>query len=192
MDSVNTETKNDVEAQLLCCCQSRLAGWETALVNWINGNDAWLARRCAARLGSVADAEDAMQEITLKVLHAIDQFEGRSALRTWVTRIADNHCYSIMKQRVASVITDHLQYSIEMLESDRVVSVAVDLENDTSVQITLNALAKKNREILQLRFFCELSLEEIASCLGISLSATKMRLYRAMDSFKTIHGIEAL
>lgn len=190
MTTAKTTKQFWTEEQLLVACHAQTAGWERDLAVWINGDGGWLERRCAARLGSVADAEDAMQEITLKVLRSIGQFEGRSALRTWVTRIADNHCSSFMRLRAATSMTAHLQHSIAVLEHERFDRASDDVEHGVAVRQTLNALADKNREILQLRFFSELSLAEIASSLELSLSATKMRLYRAMDAFKQKHSIE--
>ena len=51
--------------------------------------------------------------------------------------------------------------------------------------IALDQLGDNAREVLQLRFFHDYSLEEIAATLSISLSAAKMRLYRALEQFRT-------
>jgi len=96
------------EQELLAASRSQSTGWDSNIVFWLSNDNAWLKRRCAARLGSVADAEDAMQDITIKVLRSIGRFEGRSALRTWVTRIADNHCTSLLRNRTAKAMTNHL------------------------------------------------------------------------------------
>lgn len=53
-----------------------------------------------------------------------------------------------------------------------------------AVQNTLNRLRPAHKAILVLRFWEELSYEEIADVLGISLSATKMRLQRAREEFQ--------
>ena len=172
-----------IEADVIAQCRARQTGWEHKLVLWLNTDSSWLLRRCTARLGSVSDAEDALQDITLKVMRAIEQFKGRSTLRTWVIRIADNHCYTLIKRRNATALSDHLQHSILLMEADRFNSTTDD-ETQIQVGSVLQALSANNREILQLRFFGDLSLDDMAKSLNLSLSATKMRLYRAMDVFK--------
>jgi RNA polymerase sigma-70 factor (ECF subfamily) len=172
------------EAELAAICQLKRLGWETQLVNWLNGDGGWLLRRCVARLGSAADAEDALQDITLKLMGSIERFEGRSALRTWVIRIADNHCYTLLKRRNRFAISDHLRHSISLLEEQRHELSGLDEDTEHQVSTTLHALSDKNKEILRLRFFRDQSLDDMAMNLGLSLSATKMRLYRALDAFE--------
>ena len=187
----NQTNKMETEARLLSACQAQSIGWENELVLWLSGNGAWLEQRCAIRLGSSADAQDAMQEITLKVLRSVGQFEGRSSLLTWATRIADNYCSSFLKQRAAKAMTAHLQYSLALIEDDRFVHMDEPSSGTASVKTTLDALSTKNSEILRLRYFADLSLAEISRSLDISLSATKMRLYRAMDAFRIRYSIES-
>src|SRR5688500_9144033 len=48
-------------------------------------------------LGAMSEAEDAVQETMTKAWRAHDSFEGRSALRTWLYRIATNVCFDMLK-----------------------------------------------------------------------------------------------
>ena len=58
-----------------------------------------LTRYCTRVLGSRAEAEDAVQETLLRAWRAYGQFEGRSALRPWIYRIATNVCMTMLKAR---------------------------------------------------------------------------------------------
>ena len=168
---------------------TKTPGWEAQLIIWLEGDNHWLYRRCRARLGNWFDAEDATQDVTIKVIYSIHSFEGRSSLKTWVSRIADNHCYSLIKQRSARAVTEHLAQIILLYEHDRQ-SASLGLvtnEDDIHVQSTLQGLTSVNREILKLRYYEALSLSEMANALGLSLSATKMRLYRAINVFRVKH-----
>ncbi len=177
------------ESTLVEACQAACDGWELQLSQWLCTLRPWLQRRCTARLGNAFDAEDAVQEIAIKVMRSIRQFEGRSSLRTWVSRIADNHCNNVLRSNASHTLSDHLQNDLALLEEDRLTHLentdsATDVER---VNRTLSAMTSSNQEILQLRFFADLSLDDMATALNLSFSATKMRLYRAMNTFKDTH-----
>lgn len=183
------------EQQLIEQCQTGQSDWQAALAQWLRGSSGWLHRHCTARLGCAMTADDAVQEISLKVMSAIGQFEGRSTLRTWVTRIADNHCNGVIRQQCAALISDHLQYSMILMEQNRFASREDrDRRADVAHKIgeTLQCLTQSNQEILHLRFYSDQSLDEIARSLSLSLSATKMRLYRALAVFKSIYPKDAV
>lgn len=58
-----------------------------------------LAAHCYRMLGSLADAEDQVQETLLRAWRGIDGFEGRSSVRSWLYKIATNTCLDVIRQR---------------------------------------------------------------------------------------------
>lgn len=168
---------------------ARLGGYvgEKARTRLVHNYYRWIRQSCFHALGNEADAEDAAQEVALRLYRAVAQFEGRSSLRTWLSTIIRNECINLIRKRQRALLTDHMQALIALHEGDRRnprASADVPL---AAVRVTLDRLPAQAREVLLLRFFSELGLDDIAAVLGISLSATKMRLYRALDQFKRLY-----
>lgn len=178
---------NDCEETTLI----RLARVDTALGEaarnrLIKRYDRWITQRCMQTLANEAIAYDAAQEVKLSMYKALRKFEGRSSLRTWLNSIIHNQCVSQIRKRQRATINPQTKALITLYENNqRQVQPDTDLPVE-AVNQTLKALPVKAREVLQLRFYKELALEEISQVLGISLSSAKMRLYRALEQFKQV------
>lgn len=144
-----------------------------------------LVRRCRARLGNTADAEEAVQESLLRAYRGLLRFRRDACVRTWLFAIADNQCNTLHVRRSRSALSDHLRALIALHEeSYRIFGHEGAFEQSSVVREVLAELPSPSRDVLMLRFYRDLSLEDIAVTLGIGLSAAKMRLYRAMAQFK--------
>ena len=144
----------------------------------------WIKSRCLQTLRDPTDANDAAQEAALNMFRALAKFQGRSALRTWLGTIVYNECMNVMRKRQSSVLGDHLEALLDIHQHQLLSEATVDPDAMSRVHQVLDVIPTKNREVLLLRFFKEMSLEEISVTLNLSLSATKMRLYRAMQQFR--------
>jgi len=75
------------------------AGDRAALESVVRRHQAWIYNVTLRMLGHPQDAEDATQEILVKALTRLASFEGRSAFRTWLYRIAVNHVLNVKRGR---------------------------------------------------------------------------------------------
>ncbi|MGB5494569.1 MAG: RNA polymerase sigma factor [Sedimenticolaceae bacterium] len=145
-----------------------------------------LVRRCRARLGNMADAEEAVQESLLRAYRGLLRFRRDACLRTWLFAIVDNQCNTLYVRRSRFALSDHLRALIVLHEeSYRNPGHEGVFEQSSLVREVLAELPSPSHDVLMLRFYRDLSLEDIAVTLGVGLSAAKMRLYRAIVQFKT-------
>lgn len=141
-----------------------------------------LYRRCLSRLRNTADAEDVVQESVSRSYRYLSAFRGDSSFKTWLFTIADNQCNRFFVKRARYELADDLMVLID--HEDVLYTPEYDSMENEYVRKTLSGLPEYARDILMLRFDLELSLAGISQTLGISLSAAKMRLYRAIELFE--------
>src|SRR3954463_14437100 len=90
-----------MEAALL---DTARAGDEAAFARLIEPYRSQLHAHCYRMLGSVHDAEDAMQEVSLRAWRGLSRFEGRSSLKSWLYTIATNTCLNQIERRPKRVL----------------------------------------------------------------------------------------
>ena len=134
---------------------------------------------CLRLVGNRQDAEDITQDVMLKLFSRLNSFEGRSSFKTWMVRVTRNACKDWLKKKAISK-----QYS-EALANEPQEQSTIEYQEDRLIGL-LKDLSPTDREILTLRFVADLNLQEIAETTDLSLSATKMRLYRAIDRLQEL------
>jgi len=149
---------------------------------------------CYRMLGSLQDAEDALQETLLGAWKGLASFEGRSALKSWLYRIATNACLRVLEQRRARI----LPYDFAPADQgSRVAPMREDLpwlepypvaldatfEQRESLELAfvaaLQHLPAAQRATLILRDVLEFSAAEAAELLDTSVPAINSALQRA-------------
>jgi RNA polymerase sigma-70 factor (ECF subfamily) len=84
--------------------ESAIAGSEQAFGEVVEPYRRALHAHCYRMLGSLQDAEDAVQETLLRAWRALERFEGRSSLRSWLYTIATNVCLRAIERRPSRVL----------------------------------------------------------------------------------------
>lgn len=143
---------------------------------------------------NVADAEEVAQDVFLTVFRRIGDFEGRSALGTWIYRITTNAALNKRRGKRSEIevsLEEHLPAFKDdgHREGDRAFLLAdwsrtpeeelLSGEGRAMVARAIEALPPRYRAVLVLRDVDGLSSEEAAEALGESVSSVKSRLHRA-------------
>jgi RNA polymerase sigma-70 factor (ECF subfamily) len=135
---------------------------------------------CYRMLGSLHDADDALQETMLRAWKGSDRYEPRAQLTTWLHTIATNVCLTAIareRARPAELVEDleHLQPYPDRLLEDLVARETVELAFITAIQL----LPPKQRATLILRDVLGWSAKEVAEALDDSVAAVTSALQRA-------------
>ena len=133
------------------------------------------------------EAEDTTQEVFLAAFRNIRRFRRDAKFSTWIYRIAVNHCLSRLRRRPQGV---HVSLDAERAE-ERVASrlpsrdsherEILGEERQNSVRAALQFLQPEHRAVLELKFFQDLTFEEIAAVLEAPVSTIKSRLYAGLE-----------
>jgi RNA polymerase sigma-70 factor (ECF subfamily) len=142
--------------------------------------------------GNREDAEDVLQEASMKALIHLKGFDGRSKFSTWLTRIAINSALMMRrKTRNRIEISIDQDYEPGSGATCQVPDQAPDpeyrmhiAEREIHLNRAVNRLSTKLRTPLELQLKLDLSLNELAAELGISVPATKSRLLRARQKVR--------
>jgi RNA polymerase sigma-70 factor, ECF subfamily len=167
-------------------------GDEDAYSRLVEPRRAELHAHCYRMLGSVHDAEDALQDALLRAWRAIERFEGRSSLRSWLYRIATNTCLDVAaKKKVLPIdfgpgADPHDSPGVPVTEDvwiEPYPGVADDYEQRESVELAfvaaLQHLPANQRAVLILREVLGFSAAEVAEALDTTVASVNSALQRA-------------
>ena len=157
-----------------------------------------LHAHCYRMLGSVSDADDALQEALLGAWRGLAGFEGRSALRTWLYRIATNACLALIAQRPRRLLAEDYRPAADPgAELEPMVTEPVWLEpypDDPHARLerretlelayvaALQHLPANQRAALLLREVLGFAATEVAEMLDTSVASINSALQRARDT----------
>ena len=144
---------------------------DDTLSEWLTAYGDLINRTCCLILGDRALAEDATQETFLRAWKSMAQFKGDASPKTWLTRIAINVCRNI--RRTAWFRRNDRSITPEDLP------LTAPAE-DRTLFLLVQQLPDKHRQIIVLRYYQGMSLDEAARVLGISRSAAHHRLQKAL------------
>jgi RNA polymerase sigma-70 factor (ECF subfamily) len=129
-------------------------------------------------VGDPAAAEDLISEVFLDVWRQAGRFEGRSAVSTWLLAIARFKALSALRKRPGEELDEEAAAAIEDPADDPEV-VAQKKDKSEILRKCLTALSPEHREIIDLVYYHEKSVEEVAEIVGIPENTVKTRMFYA-------------
>ena len=150
-------------------------------------------RFCRRLLPAREDAEDATTEIFMKVRQKLGTYDSSRPFTAWLYKVASNHCWDTLRRR-------HIRQDLETGDVDDLPLEHPDpnqlqrLEAEHSGKEVRDGLAKlpdRARAALVLRYFADMSYEEIAETLGVRRQFVGVLLLRARHQLRDVLGQSA-
>ena len=161
-------------------------GDEAAWERLISQHQEVVFRLAYLRLGDPDEAEDAAQETFIRAYQALHRFDTNRPLRPWLLQIALNLVRNRQRSlgrylaalRRWSQTNPNLEQEIE--------DIAIKNQNSSMVWQAVKRLPQRDQEVIYLRYFLELPVDEAAESLAIPVGTVKSRLHRALKRLETI------
>ncbi len=182
-----------------------LAGDGEAFRRLVERESAPVVRACHRILGDLDEAEDAAQEAFVTAYRSLASWRGDGSFGAWLTRIAVRIALRRAGRRKTIAwrdpfgrrgeIVDPIDAAIDQAPLDATAlmdpsSLAVRAERATDVRTAATSLPEPDREVVALRFFGEMSLDEIARQTGRPIPTIKTQLHRGLVRLRAALGKE--
>jgi len=132
--------------------------------------------------GDGAAADDAAQEVFIKVYRSMDTFDGRAKFSTWLYRITRNTCLDMVRSgKRRPLPIDPLDVA-HVATSD----IADEVALSTTIETALSALAPEDRDALSAVSLFGLSYAEAGTALGVPAGTVKSRVFRARRALAAV------
>src|SRR6056297_440694 len=141
-----------------------------------------LLNHVKAKVCNAQDAEDILQDVFVKIFGGLESLENKAAIKPWIHRITKNTIIDFYKKDKSISVSPETLYSLEDEKHE-----AENMNDDIALCISnmIFALPTKYQTVYELHEKKDMKHKEIAEALDISVSASKVRLKRAKDMFKT-------
>lgn len=136
-------------------------------------------------------AEDLTQEIFVKCYQALPSYKKQAKVRTWLWRIASNHCKDYLKSWYFRSVQAAGDEQGEFAASENIEESMIQRDEDQELATAVMELPVKYREVIYLYYFQELAIKDISDITGLSQGTIKTRMRRAKSILKKrLEGLE--
>jgi RNA polymerase sigma-70 factor, ECF subfamily len=172
--------------------QNARAGDNRAFSRLVEAYQAPVYNLCYRVLGNPHDAEEAAQEAFLRAYTRLVSYDPTRPFKTWLLSIAHHYCVDRLRRRRLNFLSldDEPAVDTAMWRSagPSPEDAAMRREREGEIQALLNLLPPKDRSALVMRYWYDLSYDEIAQATATTVSAVKSRLHRARETLALAVG----
>jgi RNA polymerase sigma-70 factor (ECF subfamily) len=136
------------------------------------------------------DANDLSQEVFVKIWYNLDAFRGDSALFTWIYRVATNECLAFLKKKRRRFFLPIHDLEGELAGKVETGHHFSGNEIEKKLQLAILKLPEKQRLVFNMKYFEEMTYEEMSDVLGTSVGALKASYHHAVQKIKSSVLIE--
>jgi RNA polymerase sigma-70 factor (ECF subfamily) len=168
------------------------AGDTDAFGELINRYEIKLKRYGARFLGRTDDIEDMVQDVFIKAYTNLQSFDTTSRFSPWIYRIAHNTFVNELRRQSrfrGFFVLDTESFFPTLVAPESSLDLVLEKESAALIEEKLSLLGSKDREIILLAYFEELSYEAMSDILHIPISAVGVRLHRAKTKLKRLLNV---
>ena len=143
-------------------------------------------RFCRRALPSKEDAEDATMEIFMKLRAKLNQYDPTRSFTAWMYKVAANHCWDMLRRRKSrqdKETGDVEELPLEHPEPSQLEKL-IEKSSNEEVRKALERLGARARMALVMRYYSDMSYDEIADALGVRRSFVGVVLLRARHELR--------
>jgi RNA polymerase sigma-70 factor, ECF subfamily len=135
--------------------------------------------------GNTSTAEDLVSEVFLDVWRQADAFEAKCQVSTWLLAIARYKALSSLRRRSEEQLDDKVAATIEDT-SDNAETIVYHKDRSALVQKCLTQLSPAHREVIDLVYYHEKSVEEVSKIVGVPAATVKTRMFYARNKLQEL------
>lgn len=143
------------------------------------------------------DAEDLTAEVFGKVYKSLEQYSSEYAFSTWLFSIATNHTVDYLRKSKRTIVPyvendDNTAETTYIIQDDRPgpEENLIKQQEYNKLNVLIDQLKPFWQELIRLRYYNELSYEEISDKLNLPMGTVKSQLYRAKDSLAKLYNLQ--
>jgi RNA polymerase sigma-70 factor (ECF subfamily) len=140
----------------------------------------YVMRSSYIMLGRVEEAEDVTENVFFKIFTRIQSFDIERDFRPWLSRIIINETRNYISKNKITLFKDNTNQ--EYVES----SINLNREEIMDIREGLKRLTQKEKEIITLRYYDELTIEEISKILKLPKNTVKVRIHRTLKKLRGV------
>jgi RNA polymerase sigma-70 factor (ECF subfamily) len=163
------------------CLQGDMRAFDELMIRY----ERQIYRLCYRFVDNPADARDLAQDVFIKVFENLSGFRREASVKTWIYRIAMNHCLNHVRKLKPEFVevTDATKTT-----GPTALSRLEERERREHLRRMLTQLPPKQKAILEMRINQQLSYEEIAAVSGRSISTIKASVFFALEKLRKLAG----